>query len=136
MHRRQEIASRQTPLSALERKKVFHEAELEQFKAVILQMRQEAFNDLQAIRSALAGVEEDSILLEEYAYFMDRQSRMLTYLDRALERLERGTYGYCLTCGEPIDPERLMIVPHTQLCWGCKTGRSGRTPTPSHRRAA
>ncbi|MBY8976206.1 TraR/DksA family transcriptional regulator [Rhodobacteraceae bacterium NNCM2] len=40
-------------------------------------------------------------------------------IDAALRRIEKGTYGTCLKCGEDIGPERLTIVPHATLCRAC-----------------
>jgi RNA polymerase-binding transcription factor DksA len=37
----------------------------------------------------------------------------------ALERLAQGSYGLCEVCSEPIDPDRLEILPHTRLCFRC-----------------
>lgn len=37
----------------------------------------------------------------------------------ALGRIEDGTYGICLRCGEDISIERLDIIPHTTLCRDC-----------------
>jgi DnaK suppressor protein len=37
----------------------------------------------------------------------------------ALERLDHGDYGLCEVCGQPIDPDRLEILPHTTLCVQC-----------------
>lgn len=37
----------------------------------------------------------------------------------ALERLDKGIYGVCEICGQPIDPARLEILPHTRLCVRC-----------------
>ncbi len=34
----------------------------------------------------------------------------------ALDRIEAGTYGDCVTCGEMIDPQRLELLPHTPFC--------------------
>lgn len=38
----------------------------------------------------------------------------------ALERLARGTYGTCVGCGQVIAAERLVVLPFTDLCVGCK----------------
>ncbi len=46
--------------------------------------------------------------------------RQLREIDRALERMERGTYGLCEQCGTPIDPARLEFMPETPLCVTCK----------------
>ena len=37
----------------------------------------------------------------------------------ALERLDHGDYGLCDACDQPIDPDRLEILPHTTLCFQC-----------------
>lgn len=43
----------------------------------------------------------------------------LAEIDEAFERLEEGTYGVCQRCGQPIQPERLSIIPETKLCSVC-----------------
>jgi DnaK suppressor protein len=40
----------------------------------------------------------------------------LELIDAALERMERGTYGYCVICGKPIDEQRLQVLPYTPYC--------------------
>ena len=37
----------------------------------------------------------------------------------ALRRIERGTYGYCVTCGNVIPYERLSVMPETVYCVTC-----------------
>jgi RNA polymerase-binding transcription factor DksA len=37
----------------------------------------------------------------------------------ALERIQRGSYGRCVICGEPIPYRRLEVVPETRTCIGC-----------------
>lgn len=37
----------------------------------------------------------------------------------ALQRIEKGTYGDCVRCGETISEARLDILPHTSLCKDC-----------------
>jgi DnaK suppressor protein len=41
-------------------------------------------------------------------------------IDAALERIEAGTYGTCINCGQPIPDERLAAVPYAVLCLPCK----------------
>ncbi len=47
----------------------------------------------------------------------------LTALDEALERLDRGGYGRCEVCGEPIPAERLEARPSATTCVRCATAR-------------
>lgn len=37
----------------------------------------------------------------------------------ALGRLDDGTYGICLSCGDAIQPGRLAAMPHVALCVDC-----------------
>jgi DnaK suppressor protein len=43
-------------------------------------------------------------------------------IDRALAKIEAGTYGRCEQCGEPIKRARLKVIPHAALCIACKSG--------------
>lgn len=49
----------------------------------------------------------------------DRLQAMLADVDRALAKLDAGTYGTCDRCGQPIPPERLEARPWAQLCMAC-----------------
>ena len=37
-------------------------------------------------------------------------------IDRALSRMEAGTYGICSRCGNPIEKARLKALPYADLC--------------------
>jgi DnaK suppressor protein len=43
-------------------------------------------------------------------------------IDRALAKIDAGTYGICERCGEPIKRARLKALPYAALCIGCKSG--------------
>lgn len=43
-------------------------------------------------------------------------------IDRALAKMDAGTYGICEKCGEPIPHERLEALPFASLCVKCKSG--------------
>ena len=44
----------------------------------------------------------------------------LTEVKHALGKFEKGTYGLCDICGQPIDPARLEARPQANLCVNCK----------------
>jgi DnaK suppressor protein len=44
----------------------------------------------------------------------------ITQVERALERLGEGNYGWCERCGNPIPVERLAAFPSATLCVTCK----------------
>jgi DnaK suppressor protein len=50
----------------------------------------------------------------------DRDRKLISKIQHALERLESGTFGLCETCGKPISPARLRARPVTTLCIDCK----------------
>lgn len=37
----------------------------------------------------------------------------------ARQRLAEGSYGLCLSCGEPIEPARLQALPAAECCLAC-----------------
>lgn len=43
----------------------------------------------------------------------------LELIDRALDRMEQGTYGTCVECGGPIAKPRLTAIPYTEHCIQC-----------------
>jgi DnaK suppressor protein len=45
---------------------------------------------------------------------------MLNQIERALSRLEDGTYGVCESCGKAIGKGRLQAFPRATLCVSCK----------------
>ena len=66
----------------------------------------------------------DEMEREKAFMFIQRDEKHLFYLENALERIEKKTYGLCVTCGKPIDKGRLEAVPITQHCIKCKTSLS------------
>ena len=67
----------------------------------------------------------DALQSQAMAAEVERRRELeLTRIATALERLERGEYGYCVNCGEPIAQRRLELDPATPLCLSCAE-RSG-----------
>ena len=50
----------------------------------------------------------------------DNAEQVLFEIDGALKRIDEGTYGTCVTCGEQIPRERLDANPWASLCIDCK----------------
>ena len=50
----------------------------------------------------------------------DRSEAHLVLVDEALARLDDGTFGACLRCGEPIAPARLEALPWAAYCIDCQ----------------
>ena len=50
----------------------------------------------------------------------DNAEQLVQDIDRALEKIDDGTYGKCERCGQEIPPERLDAVPYATLCVSCR----------------
>lgn len=71
-------------------------------------------------------------LADEYAererdtalYAIEREQ--LQQIEAALARMDAGTYGICMQCGEPIAPARLEVLPYATYCIRCQSSRGHR----------
>jgi DnaK suppressor protein len=59
---------------------------------------------------------EDDVSLEGQAALVARE---IASVKRALGRIDEGTYGECMRCGEDIAPARLEARPEAALCIDC-----------------
>ena len=120
------------------KKKKWNKTELANFKAIILEKLNTVEKELESSRekadevlknnsvnaiysSHMADAGTDQQEMEKNYYMMDRENKFLQYLNRALEMIQDGTFGICVTCGQLIKKERLLEVPHTTSCFECKT---------------
>jgi len=127
--------------------------DLEFFKKLILEKRKEILEELTILKESMMDVTTGEYASENSTYsthmeqgtdamerektflFASREGKFLNYLDDALRRIEKGTYGICLDCMEtpkdlcktcPLIPKaRLEAVPHAQLCVECKNMKKG-----------
>lgn len=95
----------------------------------MLKVRAETIEEINHAREAL-GYEADYVYGEGDPGIYEREKGLamkqsltakLVAIDRALERLDEGTYGVCIHCGNPINPERLEILPYTEMCIACQS---------------
>jgi hypothetical protein len=49
---------------------------------------------------------------------------LVQQVSEALERIDKGTYGLCLRCGQSIEANRLAALPWVALCISCQEGKS------------
>ncbi len=57
----------------------------------------------------------------EIDYTLEENSEnVLSSIDGALERIQEGTYGTCLNCGQAITEDRLAAIPWATHCIDCK----------------
>ncbi len=125
--------------------KHYNKKDLEHFRQIILGKQQEIISQIESLREQMvdsttgeyinenspyslhmAEQGTDSMEREKTYLYAQRESKFLGYLDEALKRIDKGTYGICVDCIEepqhlcptcPLIPkERLEAVPHTQMC--------------------
>jgi len=57
----------------------------------------------------------------ELGYSLEENSgHVLAAIDEALKRIEEGSFGTCVRCGNPIAEERLEAMPYATKCIDCK----------------
>jgi RNA polymerase-binding transcription factor DksA len=110
----------------------FSDADLAEFKQLILSKLDKAKNDLDLIKSAymndlnngtddtsptFKAFEEGSETMSKEAnsQLAIRQEKFIRDLKNALVRIENKTYGVCKVTGKLINKDRLRIVPHATM---------------------
>ena len=110
----------------------YSDAELEEFRAIILQKLELAQRDYDSMKATLMntdcnGVDDTSptfkileegsntMSKEETTRLAERQLKFIGDLKDALVRIENKTYGVCRVTGKLIPAERLRAVPHATL---------------------
>ncbi len=56
---------------------------------------------------------------QQTAALIEEANQALAAIDAAVERLDRGGYGICTSCGSTIAASRLEALPATATCVGC-----------------
>jgi DnaK suppressor protein len=93
--------------------------EVERLKKEPLAEELEGFGD----NTPLSEAADASLVVEDRELKSERLSRLLdraAALDEARNRLDRGLYGLCIACNEPIPYERLRAVPEALRCIRCQ----------------
>lgn len=115
----------------------YSDAELQEFKELILEKLAKARHELQALVTTLSSpndngtddtagtyktLEDGSATLEkeQVNQLAARQRKFIANLEAALVRIENKTYGICRETGKLIQKERLKAVPHTTLSMEAK----------------
>ncbi|MBE6286791.1 MAG: TraR/DksA family transcriptional regulator [Mediterranea massiliensis] len=110
----------------------YSDAELEEFKTIILEKLEVAQRNYEQLKASLNGsdgnhtddtsptykvLEEGANTLskEENTRLAQRQLKFINGLQAALVRIENKTYGICRETGKLIPAERLRAVPHATL---------------------
>ena len=108
----------------------YSDAELQEFKVLILEKLEKAQRDYEMLKSNIMNANDTADtsptfkVLEEGANALGKESaaqlanRQLLFINKlkaALVRIENKTYGICRETGKLIPKERLRVVPHATL---------------------
>lgn len=110
----------------------YSDAELEEFKEIILEKLEKAKQDYELLKSAITHSESNdtedtsptfkvleegaaTLSKEEAGKLAQRQQKFIQHLQAAMIRIENKTYGICRETGKLIPKERLRAVPHATL---------------------
>jgi DnaK suppressor protein len=75
------------------------------------------------IAGRVSDVEDQSLadlLVDVNLAEVMRDVQEIRAIERALKRITLGTYGICVSCGEPIERERLEAHPTANRCAACQ----------------
>jgi len=109
-----------------------NDEQLEFFRQLLLEQRQEIENDIARARTELSSGENepdelDRASAEEERWLSlrisEREGKLLRKIDAALQRIEDGEYGFCEDTGDPIGIPRLLARPTATLSAEAKTRR-------------
>lgn len=116
----------------MEEKLRYTDAELEEFRAIILAKLERAKAEYDSLRSLVVNDADnsdsdtahtfnaleagaDTYGKEEAVRLARRQADFIAKLNAALVRIDNKTYGICRVTGKLIPKERLRLVPHATL---------------------
>lgn len=92
------------------------EAQLEELESRQARIAEDLAEPLNPDSSEQAVEMEDDASLEGQGALVAKE---IASVKRALARIEDGTYGECVRCGEDIAPARLEARPEAALCIDC-----------------
>lgn len=121
----------------------YSDAELKEFKAIILEKMEAAKREFENLRATVMNANENdtedtsptfknmeegasTLSKEDAGRLAQRQMKFIQNLQAALVRIENKTYGVCRETGKLIPKERLRAVPHATLSIEAKEGQPRR----------
>jgi DnaK suppressor protein len=91
---------------------------LKNWKVEILRESKNTLDELQQVSLHMADLNDRASSETDHAIELrtrDRQRKLISKIDSALERINDGSYGYCEVTGEPIGLKRLEARPIATL---------------------
>ena len=103
-----------------EKHKAYFKKKLNEWKSEIIKTNNEAlYNGSMDDNSVSADIVDQASSYTDKTVEMkaiNRQIKLISKIDQALNRIKDGTYGFCAETGEPIGLKRLIARPVAELC--------------------
>ena len=103
-----------------EKHKVYFKKKLNEWKTEIIRANNKAlYNGSLDDNSISADIVDQASSHTDKTVEMkaiNRQIKLISKIDQALNRIKDGTYGFCAETGEPIGLKRLIARPVAELC--------------------
>jgi RNA polymerase-binding transcription factor DksA len=98
-------------------------AEREELQTQLTTIEEESFASSQSDISGEVSFDEENADAGTFTFERERDLSiennvrdLLGKVDRALARMDEGTYGRCSRCGKPIEKARVKALPYVDLC--------------------
>ncbi len=104
------------------------------FRKLLEEEREKLLRELEALRAQkvsgvvshtnhMADVATDAFDQARGQSLERRLEKLLQEVEYALSKFEKGTYGICENCGQPIEETRLETLPQALYCLECQYRR-------------
>ncbi|UCD57441.1 MAG: TraR/DksA C4-type zinc finger protein [Candidatus Hydrogenedentota bacterium] len=81
--------------------------------------QRDSSGDLSGYSYHMADVGTDNFGREMELNIASNENERIRMIEEALERIEDGTFGKCLSCDGKIHVDRLKAIPYARLCIEC-----------------
>jgi DnaK suppressor protein len=120
-----------TPYQAKAGEEYMSDAQLEHFANILRSWKQELMEEVDRTKEHMqteinnyADPNDRASQEEEFSLELrtrDRERKLIKKIEKTLDLIEKGDYGYCEACGVEIGIRRLEARPTADLCIDCKT---------------
>jgi len=92
----------------------------DEIREVLSRSDNEAYADIAGRVGDLEDQSLADLLVDVNLAEVTRDVQEMRAIERALKRIALGTYGVCVSCGQPIERERLEAYPTANRCAACQ----------------
>ena len=120
-----------TPYDLKKGEEYMNDAQLAHFRTILSNWRQELMEEVDRTKEHMqtelenyADPNDRASQEEEFSLELrtrDRERKLIKKIEKTLDLIDKGDYGFCKACGVEIGIRRLEARPTADLCIDCKT---------------